>query len=104
MAWGADDVSLAKGGRMSAGVAPRCCGALGERANCHAAVGGHVATDAAFCPPRSAVPAEGTGGQTHPTWAWRSRRCAFVRAAAPRAPAACSRGRRDALAEVPGAA
>lgn len=33
VAWVIDDVSMPKDGRMSAGVAPQYCGALGKRAN-----------------------------------------------------------------------
>ncbi|WP_329438718.1 IS701 family transposase [Streptomyces sp. NBC_01426] len=49
-AWVIDDVSLPKDGRMSVGVAPQYCGALGKRANCQVAVSVHAATDTASCP------------------------------------------------------
>ncbi|WKX06381.1 IS701 family transposase [Streptomyces sp. NL15-2K] len=49
-AWVIDDVSVPKDGRMSAGVAPQYCGALGKRANCQVAVSIHAATDTASCP------------------------------------------------------
>ena len=49
-AWVIDDVSVPKDGRMSAGVAPQYCGALGKRANCQVAVSVHAATDTASCP------------------------------------------------------
>ncbi|WP_109006300.1 IS701 family transposase, partial [Streptomyces rishiriensis] len=49
-AWVIDDVSMPKDGRMSAGVAPQYCGALGKRANCQVAVSVHAATDTASCP------------------------------------------------------
>ncbi|MGT2525786.1 IS701 family transposase [Streptomyces nojiriensis] len=51
-AWVIDDVSLPKDGRMSVGVAPQYCGALGKRANCQVAVSVHAATDTASCPPQ----------------------------------------------------
>lgn len=50
VAWVIDDVSVPKDGRMSAGVAPQYCGALGKRANCQVAVTVHAATDTASCP------------------------------------------------------
>lgn len=50
VAWVIDDVSVPKDGRMSAGVAPQYCGALGKRANCQVAVSVHAATDTASCP------------------------------------------------------
>ncbi|MEV5433048.1 IS701 family transposase, partial [Streptomyces sp. NPDC052701] len=49
-AWVIDDVSVPKDGRMSAGVAPQYCGALGKRANCQVAVSVHAAGDTASCP------------------------------------------------------
>ncbi|MFE9468639.1 IS701 family transposase [Streptomyces virginiae] len=49
-AWVIDDVSLPKDGRMSVGVAPQYCGALGKRANGQVAVSVHAATDTASCP------------------------------------------------------
>ncbi|MEU0414677.1 IS701 family transposase [Streptomyces griseorubiginosus] len=49
-AWVIDDVSVPKDGRMSAGVAPQYCGALGKRANCQVAVSVHAATDTVSCP------------------------------------------------------
>ncbi|WP_405961414.1 IS701 family transposase [Streptomyces sp. NBC_00024] len=49
-AWVIDDVSVPKDGRMSAGVAPQYCDALGKRANCQVAVSIHAATDTASCP------------------------------------------------------
>ncbi|MEU9030937.1 IS701 family transposase, partial [Streptomyces sp. NPDC048383] len=49
-AWVIDDVSLPKDGRMSVGVAPQYCGALGKRANCQVAVSVHAVTDSASCP------------------------------------------------------
>ncbi|WP_079163222.1 IS701 family transposase [Streptomyces canus] len=49
-AWVIDDVSMPKDGRMSAGVAPQYCGALGKRANCQVAVSVHAASDTASCP------------------------------------------------------
>ncbi|MFE3018302.1 IS701 family transposase [Streptomyces sp. NPDC059256] len=48
--WIIDDVSVPKDGRMSAGVAPQYCGALGKRANCQVAVTVHAAADTASCP------------------------------------------------------
>ncbi|MGW0877959.1 IS701 family transposase [Streptomyces sp. NPDC002740] len=50
VAWVIDDVSMPKDGRMSAGVAPQYCGALGKRANCQVAVSVHAASDTASCP------------------------------------------------------
>ncbi|WP_405771717.1 IS701 family transposase [Actinacidiphila glaucinigra] len=49
-AWVIDDVSMPKDGRMSVGVAPQYCGALGKRANCQVAVSVHAASDTASCP------------------------------------------------------
>ncbi|MFE2521615.1 IS701 family transposase [Streptomyces mirabilis] len=49
-AWVINDVSVPKDGRMSAGVAPQYCGALGKRANCQVAVSVHAASDTASCP------------------------------------------------------
>ncbi|RZB14574.1 IS701 family transposase [Streptomyces sp. F001] len=49
-AWVIDDVSVPKDGRMSVGVAPQYCGALGKRANCQVAVSVHAASDTASCP------------------------------------------------------
>ncbi|MFI9617273.1 IS701 family transposase [Streptomyces sp. NPDC052023] len=50
VAWVIDDVSMPKDGRMSVGVAPQYCGALGKRANCQVAVSVHAASDTASCP------------------------------------------------------
>ncbi|EFG03843.1 Putative IS701 family ISAzvi8-like transposase (plasmid) [Streptomyces clavuligerus] len=50
LAWVIDDVSVPKDGRMSVGVAPQYCGALGKRANCQVAVSVHAASDTASCP------------------------------------------------------
>ncbi|MDG4856806.1 IS701 family transposase, partial [Streptomyces sp. T-3] len=49
-AWAIDDVSVPKDGRMSVGVAPQYCGALGKRANCQVAVSVHAVTATASCP------------------------------------------------------
>ncbi|QCX74661.1 Transposase DDE domain protein [Streptomyces sp. YIM 121038] len=49
-AWVVDDVSFPKDGRMSVGVAPQYCGALGKRANCQVAVSVHAVTATASCP------------------------------------------------------
>ncbi|MEV1063051.1 transposase [Streptomyces sp. NPDC050263] len=49
-AWVIDDVSVPKDGRMSAGVAPQHCEALGERADCQVVVSVHAAGDTASCP------------------------------------------------------
>ncbi|WP_406117644.1 IS701 family transposase [Streptomyces sp. NBC_00989] len=50
VAWVIDDVSMPKDGRMSVGVAPQYCGALGKRANCQVAVSVHAASNTASCP------------------------------------------------------
>ncbi|WP_439681432.1 IS701 family transposase [Embleya sp. MST-111070] len=49
-AWAVDDVSFPKDGRMSVGVAPQYCGALGKQANCRVAVSVHAVSDSASCP------------------------------------------------------
>ncbi|MES4886244.1 IS701 family transposase [Streptomyces sp. NPDC000349] len=50
-AWAIDDVSFPKDGKMSVGVAPQYCGALGKQANCQVAVSvQHVVCDRASCP------------------------------------------------------
>ncbi|MFJ8364634.1 IS701 family transposase [Streptomyces sp. NPDC093984] len=49
-AWAVDDVSFPKDGRMSVGVAPQYCGALGKQANCQVAISVHAVSDAASCP------------------------------------------------------
>ncbi len=49
-AWGVDDVSFPKEGRMAVGVARQYCGVLGKRANCQVAVSVHAVTAAASCP------------------------------------------------------
>ncbi|UQA97495.1 IS701 family transposase [Streptomyces halobius] len=71
-AWVIDDVSVPKDGRMSVGVAPQYCGALGKRANCQVAVSVHAATDTASCPLqwRLFLPKE---------WAWDTDRRARTR-------------------------
>ncbi|GGY10709.1 hypothetical protein GCM10010358_74030 [Streptomyces minutiscleroticus] len=50
VAWAIDDVSVPKDGRMSVGVAPQYCGALGKRANCQVAVSVHAVSATASCP------------------------------------------------------
>ncbi|MFC9654190.1 IS701 family transposase, partial [Streptomyces sp. NPDC056937] len=49
-AWVIDDVSFPKDGKMSVGVAPQYCGALGKQANCQVAVSVHAVSDRASCP------------------------------------------------------